>query len=61
MTISEGSLGLARTISHSATRVGELTSAKVAARKITGGRVRGMKVLAYNYEHCQVGQHEHNR
>ena len=45
MTTSEGRRGLERTISHTSTRVS--TSAKVAARKIRGGRVRGMKVLAH--------------
>ena len=45
MTNSESSWGLERTISHTSTRVS--TSTKVAARKIRGGRVRGMKVLAY--------------
>ena len=38
-------LSLERTISHTSTRVD--TGAKVAARKIRGGRVRGMRVLAY--------------
>ena len=45
MTTSESSRGLERTISHTSTRVS--TGAKVAARKIRGGRVRGMKVLAH--------------
>ena len=39
MTTSESSWGLERTITHAC--------AKVAARKIRGGRVRGMKVLAH--------------
>ena len=50
MTTSESSRGLERTISHTSFRVS--TSAKVAARKVKGGRVRGMRVLAHNYEHC---------
>ena len=45
MTVSEAKRGLERTISHTSTRVS--TSAKVAARKIRGGRIRGMKVLAH--------------
>ena len=45
MTTSESIRGLERTISHTSTRVS--TSAKVAARKIRGGSVRGMKVLAH--------------
>ena len=45
MTTSEGKRGLERTISHTSTKVS--TSTKVAARKIRGGRIRGMKVLAY--------------
>ena len=45
MTTSESSRGLERTLSHTSTRVS--TGAKVAARKIKGGRVRGMKVLAH--------------
>ena len=45
MTTSESSWGLERAISHTSTRVS--TNAKVAAMKIRGGRVRGMKVLAH--------------
>ena len=45
MTTSESSRGLERTISHTSTRVG--TGAKVAARKVRGGSVRGMRVLAH--------------
>jgi hypothetical protein len=45
MTNSESSWGLERTTSHTSTRMS--TSIKMAARKIRGGRVRGMKVLAY--------------
>jgi hypothetical protein len=45
MTTSEAKRGLERTISHTSTRVS--TRAKVAARKIRGGRIRGMKVLAH--------------
>ena len=45
MTVSEAKRGLERTISHTSAKVS--TSAKVAARKIRGGRVRGMKVLAH--------------
>jgi hypothetical protein len=45
MTTSEARRGLERTISHTSTRL--ITSAKVAARKIRGGRIRGMKVLAH--------------
>ena len=37
--------GLERTMSHVSTKVG--TGAKVAARKVKGGRIRGMKVLAH--------------
>ena len=36
-----------RTISHTSKLTRVSTSAKVAARKIRGGRVRGMKVLAH--------------
>ena len=42
---SESSRGLERTLSHTSTRVS--TGAKVAARKIKGGRNRGMRVLAH--------------
>ena len=56
MTTSESSRGIERTISHTSTRVS--TGAKVAARKIKGGRVRGMKVLAHvntaRFECCSV-------
>ena len=45
MSKTESRRGLERTISHTSTRVS--TSAKVAARKIRGGRIRGMKVLAH--------------
>ena len=45
MTTSESRRGLERTISHTSTKVS--TSAKVAARKLRGGRLRGMKVLAH--------------
>ena len=45
MTASEARRGSERTISHTSTRVS--TSAKVAARKIIGGRIRGMTVLAH--------------
>ena len=45
MTVSESRRGLERTLSHTSTRVS--TGAKVAVRKIIGGRIRGMKVLAY--------------
>ena len=45
MTTSEARKGLERTISHTSTRVS--TSAKVAVRKIRGGRLRGMRVLAH--------------
>ena len=45
MTTSEARRGLERTVSHTSTKVS--TSAKVAARKIRGGRIRGMKVLAH--------------
>ena len=45
MSNTESRRGLERTISHTSTRVS--TSAKVAARKIRGGRIRGMKVLAH--------------
>ena len=45
MTTSESSRGLERTVSHTSTKVS--TGAKVAARKIRGGRIRGMKVLAH--------------
>ena len=45
MTTSEAKRGPERTISHTSIRVS--TSAKVAARKIIGGRIRGMKVLAH--------------
>ena len=37
--------GLERTLSHISTKVA--TSVKVAARKVRGGRLRGMKVLSY--------------
>ena len=45
MAVSKGKRGLDQTISHTSTRVS--TGAKVAARKIRGGRIRGMKVLAH--------------
>ena len=45
MTNSEARRGLERTISHTGTRVS--TSAKVAARRIRGGRLRGMSELAH--------------
>ena len=45
MVASESRRGLERTLSHTSTRVS--TSAKVAVRKIRGGGIRGMKVLAY--------------
>ena len=45
MTTSESSRGLERTLSHTSTRAS--TGAKVAARKIRGGRIRGMRVLAH--------------
>ena len=45
MTTSESRRSLERTMSYTSTRVS--TSAKVAARKVSGGRVRGMKVLAH--------------
>ena len=45
LTTSVGSRGLERTVSHTSTKVS--TGAKVAARKIRGGRVRGMKVIAH--------------
>ena len=44
MTTSGARRDMERTISHTSTRVS--TSAKVAARKIRGGRLRGMRVLA---------------
>ena len=45
MTTSEARRGLERTISHTSTRVS--ASAKVAVRKIRGGGLRGMRVLAH--------------
>ena len=45
MTTSEARRGTEKTISHTSTRVS--TSAKVAARKIRGGRLKGMRVLAH--------------
>ena len=45
LTTSVSSRGLERTVSHTSTKVS--TGAKVAARKIRGGRIRGMKVLAH--------------
>ena len=45
LTTSVSSRGLERTMSHTSTKVS--TGAKVAARKIRGGRIRGMKVLAH--------------
>ena len=45
MTTSEARRGLERTISHTSTRVS--TSAKVTVRKIRGGSLRGMRVLAH--------------
>jgi hypothetical protein len=45
LTTSASSRGLERTVSHTSTKVS--TGAKVAVRKIRGGRVRGMKVLAH--------------
>ena len=45
MTTSESSWTLERKISHTSTRVS--TSADLAVRKIKGGRVRAMKVLAH--------------
>ena len=45
ITTSVSSRGLERTVSHTSTKVS--TGAKVAARKIKGGRIRGMKVLAH--------------
>jgi hypothetical protein len=45
MTASWSSRGMESNVSHTSTKVS--TGAKVAARKIRGGRVRGMKVLAH--------------
>ena len=45
MTVSGAKRGLVRTVSHTSAKMS--TSAKVAARKIRGGKVRGMKVLAH--------------
>jgi hypothetical protein len=45
MSDPESTRGLVRTISHTDTKVS--TSIKVAARKVKGGRIRGMKILAY--------------
>ena len=45
VTVSESRSGPERTLSHTRTRAS--TSAKVAVRKIRGGRIRGMKVLAH--------------
>ena len=44
LIVSESRRGLKRTLSHTSTRVG--TGAKIAVRKLRGGRIRGMKVLA---------------
>jgi hypothetical protein len=45
MGMTSTNRGLERTISHTTTKV--RTSTKIAARKIKGGRIRGMKVLAH--------------
>ena len=45
LNVSESRRGLERTLSHTSTGVG--TSAKMAVRKIKGGTIRGMKVLAH--------------
>ena len=46
--------GLEQTLSHTKTKVS--TSTKLAARKVRGGRVRGMLVLAHNYEYSKVAE-----
>ena len=43
MTVSESRRGLERTVSQTSTKVS--TSAKVAVRKMRGGRIKEMKVL----------------
>ena len=59
-TTSKGKRGLERTVSHTSTRVN--TSAKIAVRKIRGGRIRGMKVLAYmntaRWNHMSTAERE---
>ena len=45
VTVPGDTSSLERTASHTRTKAS--TSAKVATRKINGGRIRGMKVLAY--------------
>ena len=42
---TKSSRGIERSLSHISTKVS--TGAKVATRKIKGGRIRGMKVLAH--------------
>ena len=45
MKDTKSSMGLEKSISHMSTKVS--TGVKIAARKIKGGRIRGMKVLAH--------------
>ena len=46
-TVSARGLVMERTLSHISTKVGTGASTKLAARKVTEGRVRGMLVLAH--------------